>query len=80
VHLTTSASNSGSASAIAAYKWLEFTVGSDTRSSVRKSAALVGAYGIRPSLGSRGIVPLSEEMNFLRGIRRLSTRWHRTGR
>ena len=65
-HLTAAASSSGSACAIAAYKWLEFTVGSDTRGSVRKPAALVGAYGIRPSLGSmdlRGVVPLSEEMD-----------------
>jgi len=66
-YLATSASNSGSACAIAAYKWLEFTVGSDTRSSVRKSVALVGAYGVSPSLGSmdlRGVVPLSQEMDF----------------
>ena len=65
-HLTASASSSGSACAIAAYEWLEFTVGSDTRGSVRKPAALVGAYGIRPSLGSmdlKGVVPLSEEMD-----------------
>ena len=44
------------------YKWLEFTVGSVTRTGVRKSAALVGAYGIGPSVGSRGVVPLSEEI------------------
>ncbi|KIM46589.1 hypothetical protein M413DRAFT_440231, partial [Hebeloma cylindrosporum] len=65
-HLTASASSSGSACAIAAYDWLEFTVGSDTRGSVRKPAALVGAYGIRPSLGSMdltGVLPLSEEMD-----------------
>lgn len=48
-HLTASASSSRSTCSIAAYKWLEFIVGSDTRSSARKSAALVGAYGIRPS-------------------------------
>jgi len=62
-HLTASASSSGSACAIAAYKWLEFTVGSDTRSSVRKPAGLVGAYWVRPSIGSmilRGVVPFSE--------------------
>jgi hypothetical protein len=65
-HLTASASSSGSACAIAAYDWLEFTVGSDTRGSVRKPASLVGAYGIRPSHGSMdltGVVPLSEEMD-----------------
>jgi Amidase len=65
-HLTASASSSGSACAIAAYDWLDFTIGSDTRGSVRKPAALVGAYGIRPSHGSMnlsGVVPLSEEMD-----------------
>ena len=65
-HLTASASSSGSACAIAAYDWLDFTIGSDTRGSVRKPAALVGAYGIRPSHASMdlsGVVPLSEEMD-----------------
>ncbi|GLB34241.1 putative amidase [Lyophyllum shimeji] len=65
-YLTASASSSGSACAIAGYEWLEFTVGSDTRGSVRKPAAFVGAYGVRPSQGSldlAGVVPLSEEMD-----------------
>nr|AJP77092.1 indole-3-acetamide (IAM) hydrolase [Tricholoma vaccinum] len=65
-YLTASASSSGSACAIAAYEWLDFTVGSDTRGSVRKPATLVGAYGIRPSHGSMdltGVLPLSEEMD-----------------
>ncbi|KAG6919782.1 hypothetical protein DXG01_001621 [Tephrocybe rancida] len=65
-HLTASASSSGSACAIAGYDWLEFTVGSDTRGSVRKPAAFVGAYGIRPShesLDLTGVVPLSEDMD-----------------
>jgi Asp-tRNA(Asn)/Glu-tRNA(Gln) amidotransferase A subunit family amidase len=61
------ASSSGSACAIAAYDWLDFTIGNDTRRSVRKPAALVvGVYGIRPSRGSMdltGVVPLSEEMD-----------------
>ena len=65
-YLTASASSSGSACAIAAYEWLDFTIGSDTRGSVRKPAALIGVYGIRPSHGSMdltGVVPLSEEMD-----------------
>ena len=65
-YLTASASSSGSACAIAAYEWLDFAIGSDTRGSVRKPAALVGVYGIRPSHGSMdltGVVPLSEEMD-----------------
>jgi Amidase len=65
-YLTAAASSSGSACAIAGYGWLDFTIGSDTRGSVRKPAAQVGAYGIRPSHGSMdltGVVPLSEEMD-----------------
>ncbi|KAF9458005.1 amidase signature domain-containing protein [Collybia nuda] len=84
-YLTASASSSGSACAIAGYDWLDFAVGSDTRGSVRKPAALVGAYGMRPTHGSMdlsGVVPLSEEMDtagfFARDPRLFSeigTRW-----
>ncbi|KAF9445327.1 amidase signature enzyme [Macrolepiota fuliginosa MF-IS2] len=65
-YLTAGASSSGSACAIAAYDWIDFTVGSDTRGSVRKPAALVGAFGIRPTHGTMdmsGIIPVSEEMD-----------------
>ncbi|EKM79758.1 hypothetical protein AGABI1DRAFT_113062 [Agaricus bisporus var. burnettii JB137-S8] len=65
-YLTAGASSSGSASAIAAYDWIDFAVGSDTRGSIRKPAALVGAFGLRPSHGTldmKGVVPLSEEMD-----------------
>lgn len=65
-HLTAGSSSSGSACAIAGYEWLDFTVGSDTRGSVRIPAALVGVYGIRPTHGSMdltGVLPLSEEMD-----------------
>ncbi|CAA7258458.1 unnamed protein product [Cyclocybe aegerita] len=65
-YLSASASSSGSACAVAGYEWLEFGVGSDTRGSVRKPAALVGVYGIRPTHGALpldGVLPLSEEMD-----------------
>jgi hypothetical protein len=65
-YLTAGTSSSGSASAIAAYDWIDFTVGSDTRGSIRKPAALVGAFGFRPSHGTldmKGVVPVSEEMD-----------------
>ncbi|KAF5363872.1 hypothetical protein D9756_000069 [Leucocoprinus leucothites] len=65
-YLTAGASSSGSACAIAAYDWIDFTVGSDTRGSIRKPAALVGAFGLRPSHGTLdldGVLPLSEEMD-----------------
>ncbi|KAF9266107.1 amidase signature enzyme [Marasmius fiardii PR-910] len=64
--LTAAASSSGSACSVAGYEWLDLTVGSDTRGSVRKPASLAGIYGIRPSFGSvalDGVVPLSEEMD-----------------
>jgi hypothetical protein len=65
-YLTAGASSSGSACAIAAYDWVDFTVGSDTRGSIRKPAALVGAFGLRPSHGAldlEGVIPVSAEMD-----------------
>ncbi|KAH7309124.1 amidase signature domain-containing protein [Stachybotrys elegans] len=65
-YLTAASSSSGSAAAIAAYDWLDITLGSDTRGSVRKPAALVGSYGIRPSWGVMslsGVIPLADEMD-----------------
>ncbi|KXN81847.1 Amidase 1 [Leucoagaricus sp. SymC.cos] len=65
-YLTAGASSSGSAVAIAAYSWMDFTIGSDTRGSIRKPAALVGAFGLRPSHGTLdldGVIPVSEVMD-----------------
>lgn len=65
-YLTAGSSSAGSACALAGHAWLDFAVGSDTRGSVRRPAALVGAYGIRPSWGSmdlEGVIPLAEEMD-----------------
>jgi len=45
---------------------LDFIAGSDTRGSIRKPAALVGAFGLRPSHGTldmSGVVTLSEQMD-----------------
>lgn len=64
--MTAASSSSGSAAAIASYDWLDITIGSDTRGSVRKPAALVGSYGMRPSWGSMnltGVIPLADEMD-----------------
>ncbi|WWD02839.1 hypothetical protein V865_000881 [Kwoniella europaea PYCC6329] len=44
-------SSSGSASAIASYDWLDFSVGSDTDGSIRHPAAIAGIYGVRPTHG-----------------------------
>nr|XP_019046190.1 hypothetical protein I302_04930 [Kwoniella bestiolae CBS 10118]OCF25120.1 hypothetical protein I302_04930 [Kwoniella bestiolae CBS 10118] len=54
-------SSSGSSCALAAYDWLDFTVGSDTGGSVRGPAAVAGLYGNKPSQGLislDGVVPL----------------------
>lgn len=48
------------------YHWLDFTAGSDTKESIRKPAALVSAFGLRPShemLDMSGVVALSEQMD-----------------
>ena len=49
--LTCSASSSGGGCSIAAYDWLDFAIGSDTGSSMRRPAAVSGTFGQRPSQG-----------------------------
>lgn len=49
--LTCSSSSSGGGCSIAAYDWLDYAIGSDTGSSVRRPAAVSGTYGNRPSQG-----------------------------
>lgn len=48
---STGGSSSGSGSAITAYEWLDFTIGSDTGGSVRFPARFGGLYGYKPSHG-----------------------------
>lgn len=43
--LTCSASSSGGGCSIAAYDWLDYAIGSDTGSSMRRPAAVSGTYG-----------------------------------
>jgi hypothetical protein len=43
--LTCSASSSGGGCSIAAYDWLDYAIGSDTGSSMRRPAAVSGVYG-----------------------------------
>lgn len=43
--LTCSASSSGGGCSIAAYDWLDYAIGSDTGSSMRRPAAVAGVYG-----------------------------------
>ena len=49
--LTCSASSSGPGCSMAAYDWLDYAIGSDTGSSVRRPASVSGIYGNRPSQG-----------------------------
>lgn len=49
--LTCSASSSGGGCGVAAYEWLDFAIGTDTGSSMRRPAAVSGTYGQRPSQG-----------------------------
>ncbi|KAI1389131.1 amidase family protein [Hypoxylon trugodes] len=59
--LTCSASSSGGGCSVAAYDWLDFAIGSDTGSSMRRPAAVSGTYGNRPSQGLMsltGVMPL----------------------
>lgn len=46
-----SSSSTGSASAVAAYEWLDVAVGTDTGGSIRHPAAVNGIYGQRPTHG-----------------------------
>ncbi|KAI1656537.1 amidase family protein [Daldinia decipiens] len=59
--LTCSASSSGGGCSVAAYDWLDFAIGSDTGSSMRRPAAVSGTYGNRPSQGLMtlsGVMPI----------------------
>ncbi|KAI1634585.1 amidase family protein [Biscogniauxia mediterranea] len=59
--LTCSASSSGGGCAVAAYDWLDFAIGSDTGSSMRRPAAVSGTFGNRPSQGLmtlKNVLPL----------------------
>ncbi|PVH90365.1 amidase signature enzyme, partial [Periconia macrospinosa] len=49
---TPSDSSGGSASAVAAYDWLDFAIGTDTGGSVRLPADANGVYGGRPTIGA----------------------------
>lgn len=50
-HQNPSSSSSGSAVAVAAYEWLDVSVGTDTGGSIRHPAAVNGLFGQRPTHG-----------------------------
>ncbi|KAI0868131.1 amidase signature domain-containing protein [Hypoxylon argillaceum] len=59
-------SSTGSAVAIAAYEWLDYSVGSDTLGSMTGPAASQGIFGIRPTHGIsdlNGVLPVSAPLD-----------------
>ena len=61
-----SSSSTGSGTAVAAYPWLDFAVGSDTGGSMRGPAGVNGVFGNRPSHGAvalDNVMPLSPELD-----------------
>ena len=55
-HQKPSSSSTGSATAAAAYEWLDFTIGTDTGGSIRHPAGVNGVFGNRPT---QGAIPLT---------------------
>ncbi|OBZ69725.1 Amidase 1 [Grifola frondosa] len=61
-----SSSSTGSGTAVAAYPWLDFAIGSDTGGSMRGPAGANGVFGNRPSHGAvllDDVMPLSPELD-----------------
>lgn len=48
---TTGGSSSGSATAVAAYEWIDIGIGTDTNGSIRRPAQCNGIFALRPSQG-----------------------------
>ncbi|KAH6637210.1 hypothetical protein F5144DRAFT_487713 [Chaetomium tenue] len=64
-YLVPEGSSSGSAAAVAAYDWLDASLGTDTSASIRAPAAAQGIFGLRTSHGAistEGVVPLVPDM------------------
>jgi len=61
-----SSSSTGSGTAMAAYPWLDFAIGSDTGGSMRGPSGANGVFGNRPSHGAISlddVMPLSPELD-----------------
>ncbi|KAF7792761.1 hypothetical protein EIP86_003859 [Pleurotus ostreatoroseus] len=77
-----SSSSTGSGTAIAAYPWLDYTVGSDTGGSMRGPASANGAYGNRPSHGAvvlDDVMPLSPALDTAGIFARDAKSWQTAG-
>lgn len=74
-------SSSGSGAAMAAYDWLDVSVGSDTGGSIRAPAAVQGVFGNRPTHGLADlslVTPLSPVLDTAGLIARDPTLWDRS--
>ena len=61
-----SASSTGSGTAMGAYPWLDYAIGTDTGGSMRAPAGANGVYGNRPSFGAiplDGVIPLATRLD-----------------
>ncbi|PVH75589.1 putative Glutamyl-tRNA amidotransferase subunit A [Cadophora sp. DSE1049] len=74
-----SSSSSGPGAGIAAYEWLDLTLGSDTGGSIRGPSGVNGCYGNRPSTGLVSLdntMPLSPDMDTAGFLVRDPLLWH----
>ncbi|KAK0105533.1 hypothetical protein ONS95_004108 [Cadophora gregata] len=74
-----SSSSSGPGAGIAAYEWLDLTLGSDTGGSIRSPSGVNGCYGNRPSTGLvflDNTMPLSPDMDTAGFLVRDPLLWH----
>ncbi|RWA13745.1 hypothetical protein EKO27_g1330 [Xylaria grammica] len=65
-YLDPGGSSTGSAVAIAAYEWLDYSIGTDTLGSMLGPAAIQGIFGIRPTHGISdldGVLPVSSRLD-----------------
>ncbi len=77
-----SSSSTGSGTAVAAYPWLDYAVGSDTGGSMRGPAGANGVFGNRPSHGAvvlDDVMPLSPELDTAGIFARDAKTWQKAG-
>ena len=59
-------SSTGSGTSVAAYDWIDYSIGTDTGGSIREPASVLGIYGMRPSHGAislENVMPFSTELD-----------------
>ncbi|KAI0536049.1 amidase signature domain-containing protein [Xylaria digitata] len=77
-YLTPSGSSAGSASMVASYTWLDFSLGTDTLESIRSPAAAQAIFGMRPTLGATsttGLFSYSSSWDTIGGFARTAAEY-----